>query len=70
MVCVIIWLSQPRHELYGPGSSTEAGFVQAFCSPSVISSHNCMRSHKRRTDEKETAGVKGDAENDERDQIR
>ncbi len=52
-VCVIIWLSQPSHELFGPGSGTEAGFVQAF---SVISSQNCMRSHThtRRTDETET----------------
>lgn len=32
-ICVIVWPSQPSHELLGPGSDTEAGFVRAFGTP-------------------------------------
>lgn len=57
LVCVIVWLSQQSHELFGPASGTKAGFVQSF---SVISSHNCMRSHTQTQNgwERETEEMK------------
>lgn len=73
--CVIIWLSQPSHELFGPGSGTEAGFVQAFVSPSVISSHNCMQPHTnaaadKREETRDRGRGNGHTETDEKDRLR
>lgn len=55
MVCVIIWLSLPSHELFGPGMSTEAGFVRALGGPrSLVHPTAWGHTNTHKADEKAT----------------
>lgn len=45
-VCVVPWLSQLGHELFGRAASTEAGFVRAFGTPrSLVHTIECGYTH-------------------------
>lgn len=46
LVCVVPWLSQLGHELFGRAGGTEAGFVQAFGTPrSLVHTIACGYTH-------------------------
>lgn len=45
-VCVVLWLSQLGHELFGRAAGTEAGFVRAFGTPrSLVHTIECGYTH-------------------------
>lgn len=62
-ICVIVWPSQPSHELLGPGSDTEAGFVRAFGTPRSLvhtTARGYTNAHTHHTQTKAQNGWEGD----------